>query len=592
MDTIFSTLHIIIRNRGQQEAELTHTTTGARESNISSKLGRVVCLAMTDNGGQQTTPPSSLTLSSLGNPSSPARELLGDVETCCKLIRRLDADELTRVHEELVAAMSKEIAPRPVPLGCTDGPTTPGGPHGKSSNLTLTATPATKTKSSQADYACSREYDYGQGLHKSKAIKYIEIDCYEEQEGTLEILREKFHDKKYRHFVRVQYFNRSSRELKRYRFATDAESAKNLQDILQGRKECESLGKLIDNLRKTEKLISDTGLVWDFTSDKTSHAGNGKRYLNFDAHHGNLDPQKRFETHDACGPVSKEPRSTSHACASVPDNPHRHGSIVIPTGNTRDAAIVIPSDDTITVCKLTEIDLDGGLASTDTSNGGAHSLALPLLSADSFYKVDAGVAARAALSAVQQFLAKHPADAALRIFFVEEAGSAGARALRQNNNVTDPRLALLTSYDPKAIVQLGEKGVPCGYVAVEADKLFYKGKRPSRSRSQHVYDKSGKEEFADATVLGAATSARYTTAGKLGEAYDVTLVPFKKSAPLLTVAKCHTVIYVIVPSRNTNHKLEDCYVKDDVECSSILQKCYTSLLDSFFQLSMGSPNRA
>ena len=134
-------------------------------------------------------------------------------------------------------------------------------------------------------------------------------------------------------------------------------------------------------------------------------------------------------------------------------------------------------------------------------------------------------------------------------------------------------------------------GVPCAYIAVEADKLFYKGKRPPRSRSHHVYDKSGKEESAGATALGAATSARYTTAGKLGEAYDVTLVPLKKSAPLLTAAKCHTVIYVIVPSRNTNHELEDCYVKDDVECTSILQKCYTSLLDKFFQLSMGSPNR-
>jgi hypothetical protein len=247
-------------------------------------------------------------------------------------------------------------------------------------------------------------------------------------------------------------------------------------------------------------------------------------------------------------------------------------------GNTRDEAIVMPS-------KLTEIDLDGGLASSTTSNGGAHSLALPLLSADSFYRVDAGVAARAALSAVQQFLAKHPADAALRIVFVEEAGSAGARALRQHNTVTDPRLVLLTSNDPKAIVQLGERGVPCAYIAVEADKLFYKGKRPLRSRSQHVYDKSGKEESAGATALGAATSARYTTAGKLGEAYDVTLASLKKSAPLLTVAKCHTVIHVIVPSRNANHKLEDCYVKDDVECWSILEKCYTSLLDNFSQLS-------
>jgi hypothetical protein len=237
------------------------------------------------------------------------------------------------------------------------------------------------------------------------------------------------------------------------------------------------------------------------------------------------------------------------------------------------------------IVQLTEIDLDGGLTSSIMSDDGAYSLALPLLSADSFYMVDADVAALAALSSVQQFLAKHPADAALRIIVVEEAGSAGARALRDHNTVTDPRLVLLTSKNPKAIAQMGEKGVPCAYVAVEADREYYKGKRPSRSRSQHVYDKSGKEGSPGATVLGTATSARYTQDGKLGESYEVTLVPLKSSSPLLTAAKCHTVIYVMVPSRNANHKLEVCYVKDDVQCSSILEKCYTSLLDKFFNLS-------
>ncbi len=53
----------------------------------------------------------------------------------------------------------------------------------------------------------------------------------------------------------------------------------------------------------------------------------------------------------------------------------------------------------------------------------------PLLSEDSFYRVDAGVSARVALSAVQEFLAEHPADAALHIVFVEETGSAGERTI-------------------------------------------------------------------------------------------------------------------------------------------------------------------
>jgi hypothetical protein len=49
------------------------------------------------------------------------------------------------------------------------------------------------------------------------------------------------------------------------------------------------------------------------------------------------------------------------------------------------------------IVQLTEIDLDVGLTSSIMSDDGAYSLALPLLSADSFYMVDADVAARAAL---------------------------------------------------------------------------------------------------------------------------------------------------------------------------------------------------
>ena len=39
-----------------------------------------------------------------------------------------------------------------------------------------------------------------------------------------------------------------------------------------------------------------------------------------------------------------------------------------------------------------------------------------------------------------------------------------------------------------------------------------------------------------------------------------------------------------VPSRNDKHTLEECYAKDDAHCSALLTKCYTALLDSFFQL--------
>ncbi len=107
--------------------------------------------------------------------------------------------------------------------------------------------------------------------------------------------------------------------------------------------------------------------------------------------------------------------------------------------------------------------------------------------------------------------------------------------------MTDPRLVLLTSKNPKAIAQMGEKGVPCAYVAVEADREYYKGNRPSRNRSQYVYDKSGKGGSPGVTVSDTTTSARYNNKGNLGESYEVTLVPLKSSLPLLTSAKCHTV---------------------------------------------------
>ena len=45
------------------------------------------------------------------------------------------------------------------------------------------------------------------------------------------------------------------------------------------------------------------------------------------------------------------------------------------------------------------------------------------------------------------------------------------------------------------------------------------------------------------------------------------------------------VMHVIVPSRNDKHKTEECYVKDDVAGAAMLKKCYSNLLDNFYQLS-------
>ena len=44
-------------------------------------------------------------------------------------------------------------------------------------------------------------------------------------------------------------------------------------------------------------------------------------------------------------------------------------------------------------------------------------------------------------------------------------------------------------------------------------------------------------------------------------------------------------MHVIVPSRNDKHKMEESYVKDDVAGAAMLTKCYSNLLDNFYQLS-------
>mmetsp|Transcript_44167 Transcript_44167/g.70978 ORF Transcript_44167/g.70978 Transcript_44167/m.70978 type:complete len:609 (+) Transcript_44167:27-1853(+) len=226
----------------------------------------------------------------------------------------------------------------------------------------------------------------------------------------------------------------------------------------------------------------------------------------------------------------------------------------------------------------------GSAAGGEGHGDGAQSLALPLLCADSLWACDPSVAARAAMSVIKPFLAKHKEDALIRIVFVEEAGSLAFEALQAHNAVSDSRMLVVQSTSPADIAQLGEKGLPCGFIAVEADKLYYKGKRPTRSRAHHLFDKSGNEGSLGA--LGSATSARYKTPGKLAETYAVQL---KASSPLLTQAKCHTVLHVIVPSRNPKHHQEDNYLLDDAAAFTGLKKCYSNLLDNFYHLSRTKP---
>ena len=74
---------------------------------------------------------------------------------------------------------------------------------------------------------------------------------------------------------------------------------------------------------------------------------------------------------------------------------------------------------------------------------------------------------------------------------VEKTGSAALEAIRTHNTISDDRFKVAQSLIPSALLGLAEKGMACSFIALEADKHFYKGKRPCRARSRFVYDKSG-----------------------------------------------------------------------------------------------------
>jgi hypothetical protein len=156
--------------------------------------------------------------------------------------------------------------------------------------------------------------------------------------------------------------------------------------------------------------------------------------------------------------------------------------------------------------------------------------------------VSSSLAARCAMWAVKVFLDRHKDDDSMRIVFVEEAGSPALHALKAQSTVSDNRLIVAQSRCPDAIAQLGEKNLPCRFVAVESEPFFHKGARPARRRARHIYDKSGKE--GSLMSLGKSTSDRYSkTHGKTGDTYAVELKP---TSPLREMSKCHTGMRVLV----------------------------------------------
>jgi hypothetical protein len=277
-------------------------------------------------------------------------------------------------------------------------------------------------------------------------------------------------------------------------------------------------------------------------------------------------------------------KSSAESLERVPDYPSDSESM---SRGTREMAGVgaelAGKDDSGTIVTIDVVDLDqaGGLGGG--TGDGTHALALPLLCAEELYGFDLSLAARCAMWAVKEFLDghRHKGDSGMRIVFVEVSGSPALKALRAQCTVSDKRLIVAQSSDPASIAKLGEKNLPCQFVAVESEPFFHKGARPALRRARHIYDKSGRE--GSPMSLGKTTSDRYTKMhGKTGDTYAVQL---SGTSPLRETSKCHTVLHVIVPSRNHKHKTEECYVKDDVAGAAMLKKCYSSLLDNFYQLS-------
>ena len=160
---------------------------------------------------------------------------------------------------------------------------------------------------------------------------------------------------------------------------------------------------------------------------------------------------------------------------------------------------------------------------------------------------------------------------------VETAGSRALAELQAHNTISDPRLVVATSARPSALVELAQVGLPCSCIALEADTQFHQGRRPRKSRSRLVYDKSGPEGSVHALeVLTKAQHACPPAGPELGQAY---LVKTSASSPLSTRSACCSFAHVVVPSRRMQGNAN--VVADDAAVERALGCCYASLFDLF-----------
>lgn len=158
---------------------------------------------------------------------------------------------------------------------------------------------------------------------------------------------------------------------------------------------------------------------------------------------------------------------------------------------------------------------------------------------------------------------------------VEKAGSRALGALKNLNTIQDPRLFVASSARSSALVELAQKGLPCSCIALEADTLLHKGRRPRKCRSSTVHEESGPEGSAQALEI--LTKAQHASPVELGNAYLVRV----SGSTLSERSGCCSFVHVVVPDRR--HEGGGNYVPDDASTETALGRCYSSLFDLFLR---------
>eukprot|EP00960_Hanusia_phi_P015875 467868-Hanusia_phi.AAC.2 len=111
------------------------------------------------------------------------------------------------------------------------------------------------------------------------------------------------------------------------------------------------------------------------------------------------------------------------------------------------------------------------------------SIAFPLLCCCPILKCEPRLAARVAMQTIKKFLDSHAGDKKIKLYLICDDDKNVMEALQQESTFSDERFVVVSSSDAQAIVSLGQHDASCRSLVVETDKLFVRGKRPSRGDS-------------------------------------------------------------------------------------------------------------